>query len=75
MLHSKEKYFAPTGNQIMAVQPIAYHYTYNILSEIEKRTCGSPKHEWEDNSKLDLKAAEYQDVNWIHLAQAHEKDQ
>jgi hypothetical protein len=44
------------------------------LSEnVKKRACGGPRHECEDNIKLNLKEAEYQDVNWIHLA--HEKDQ
>jgi hypothetical protein len=40
---------------------------------VQKRTYGSAKHEWEDNIKLDLKEAAHLDVNWIHLARAHEE--
>jgi hypothetical protein len=34
-----------------------------------KRLIGRPRIRWENNDNIDLKVTEFQDVNWIHVAQ------
>jgi hypothetical protein len=34
-----------------------------------KGPLGRPRHRWEDDIKMDLKALAYEGVDWIHLAQ------
>jgi hypothetical protein len=45
--------------------------TYKILvrKPKEKRPLGRPRHRWENNIKTNHKEVEYDDEDWIHLAQ------
>ncbi|KAJ4432334.1 hypothetical protein ANN_20953 [Periplaneta americana] len=38
-----------------------------------KRPLGRPRHRWENNIKMDLKEVEYDDRDWINLAQDRER--
>jgi hypothetical protein len=40
---------------------------YRILPE-RRRLLGRPRHRWECNIKMNLKAIGREDVDWIHLA-------
>jgi hypothetical protein len=40
-----------------------------------KKSLGRPGHGWENNSRMDLKEIELEDVNWIHLAEAKDQGQ
>jgi hypothetical protein len=44
---------------------------YNILvgKPEWKRPFGRPRHQWEDNIKMDLREIGWEGVDWIHLAQ------
>jgi hypothetical protein len=48
---------------------------YNILvgSPEGRRTLGRPRRRWEDNIKMDLRAAGFGDVDWIHWAQDRDR--
>jgi hypothetical protein len=35
----------------------------------ERKPLGRPRHRWRDDIKLDIKEIEWEDMNWIHLAQ------
>jgi hypothetical protein len=34
-----------------------------------KRPIGRPRHRWEDNIRMDLREAGWEDVDWIHPSQ------
>jgi hypothetical protein len=44
---------------------------YNILVRKPqgKRPLGIPRHKWEENIRMDLRAVRWEVVDWIHLAQ------
>jgi hypothetical protein len=44
---------------------------YSILvgKSDEKRPLERPRHRWEDNIKMDLRAIGWGSINWINLAQ------
>jgi hypothetical protein len=44
---------------------------YNILGpkREEKRPLGRPRCRWKDNIRMDLREIEWEDVDWMHVAQ------
>jgi hypothetical protein len=49
----------------------AMRNTYKILVTRPEgeRSHGRPRHRWEDNIRMDLRAIGWEGVDWIHMAQ------
>jgi len=40
-----------------------------VVKSEGKRSLGRPRHRWKDNIRIHLREMEWEDVNWMHLAQ------
>jgi hypothetical protein len=48
-------------------------YNISVGKPERKRSLRRPRHRWEDNIRTDLRETEWEDVDWIHLAQERDK--